>query len=148
MRRRISSLIRARGDLVTLGVQGVVLDEASRVLLVRHGYRPGWHFPGGGVERGERFEEALERELIEETGVRILGEPRFIGIYTNFEAYPGDHILLFVADRWRREHVPEANVEIAEHGFFALDQLPPNLTPGAGRRLDELYGKSPQSTAW
>ena len=33
----------------TLGVRALVLDEADRVALVKHSYRPYWYLPGGGV---------------------------------------------------------------------------------------------------
>jgi 8-oxo-dGTP pyrophosphatase MutT (NUDIX family) len=36
---------------VSLGVLGLVVDEAGRVLLVEHTYRHGWYLPGGGVRR-------------------------------------------------------------------------------------------------
>ena len=39
------------------------------LLLVRPSYRAGWHFPGGGVRRGETPEEAARRELAEEIGL-------------------------------------------------------------------------------
>ena len=139
---------RVGRDTVTLGVQGLVVDGEQRVLLVRHGYRPGWHFPGGGVERNEPMLEALERELIEETGVELTGDPELVGLYANFEAFRGDHIALFRVQSWKREAVPAPNAEIAEARFFALDTLPADTTPGALRRLDEIFRGAPRSEQW
>ena len=53
----------------TLGVRAVATDAGGRVLLVRHTYTPGWHFPGGGVEKGETAVLSMQRELKEEAGI-------------------------------------------------------------------------------
>jgi ADP-ribose pyrophosphatase YjhB (NUDIX family) len=61
---------------MTLGVRGVAFDADDRVLLVKHGYLPGWHFPGGGVEVGETCERSLVREMEEEARVaRVVSSP-------------------------------------------------------------------------
>ncbi|HMN38613.1 MAG TPA: NUDIX domain-containing protein [Hyphomicrobium sp.] len=145
----ISPLLLLTGrHRVTLGVQAVVSDEQGKVLLVRHGYRPGWHFPGGGVERGESLKSAITRELEEETGVALLDAARLFGIYAHFDAFPGDHIVLYVVTSWRRLRVPQPNSEIAEHGFFALDALPEGTMGPTRRRLEEVFGNSPRSAHW
>ena len=57
-----------------LAVGGVVIHK-DRVLLVRRGKPPAegqWAIPGGSVELGESMARAVERELLEETGVRVL----------------------------------------------------------------------------
>lgn len=56
-----------------VGVGGVVVHE-GRVLLVRRGHEPlkgEWSIPGGMVELGERLEDGVRRELMEETGLEV-----------------------------------------------------------------------------
>ena len=73
---------------MTLGVRAAAFDAEGRVFLVRHSYVPGWHMPGGGVERGETMRVSLERELIEEAGVALTAPPALFGIYWNNRASP------------------------------------------------------------
>lgn len=56
-----------------LGVGAVIFDGA-RVLLIERGQEPlkgWWTVPGGLVEAGERLDEALRREVREETGLEV-----------------------------------------------------------------------------
>ncbi|MEC9368669.1 MAG: NUDIX domain-containing protein [Pseudomonadota bacterium] len=133
---------------VTLGAQAVVIDGAGHVLLVRHGYRPGWCFPGGGVERGETVARALERELLEETGVRVADAPALQGVYSNHRHFPGDHIALFVVREWTREFTPSPTPEIAEQGFFAADALPEHTDASVRRRLAEILEGTETDGLW
>jgi ADP-ribose pyrophosphatase len=77
----------ARG--MTLGVRAIVLDGDNRVFLVKHSYVTGWHLPGGGVEVGETFGDALRRELAEEAGIELSGEPALHGLFFNSHVSPG-----------------------------------------------------------
>jgi ADP-ribose pyrophosphatase YjhB (NUDIX family) len=133
---------------LTLGAQAVVIDAQDRILLVRHTYRPGWHFPGGGVERHETVEAALARELDEEAGVVLKGRPQLFGIYANFRAFPSDHVALFITREWEQPVTPKPNREIAAHGFFARTALPADIVRSAAERLREVFEGTPRSADW
>ncbi len=149
--RAINSVLRPfwrfrRG--MTLGAQGAVIDGEGRVLLVRHSYRPGWWFPGGGVEWGETLETALGRELEEEVGVRLTAAPVLHGMFSNFASFPGDHIALFVVRHWQRREDYRKRGEIAETGMFALGSLPERTDPGTRARLAEIFDQAPINPLW
>lgn len=129
---------------VTLGAQGCIFNDDGDVLLVRHTYRPGWHFPGGGVDRHESTLAALKRELDEEVGVAVLEAPSLYGLYAHGPTFPGDHIALFIVRSWQQAHVPTPNREIAEQRFFAVTALPDNINPPTARRIAEIIeGRQP-----
>jgi len=117
------------------------------VMLVRHGYAPGWMLPGGGVERGETISHAAVRELREETGLEALQEPLLHGVFLNDAQFPGDHVAVFVV-RVFSEHAHAASLEIREARFFPLDALPEGATPGTRRRLTEIAGGAAPDRHW
>lgn len=133
---------------MTLGVRVLLIDSDNRVLLVRHGYAHGWHLPGGGVEPGESLLTAAAREAQEEAGAVFQTQPQLHGIYTNFEAFPGDHVALFVSRDFARPAVPQPTFEIQEQGFFARNALPVETTDGTRRRIAEVCNDAIVSETW
>src|SRR5689334_2651198 len=70
-----------------LGVGALIFTRSGRrgpILLVERAGNPlkgYWSIPGGAVETGEKLEEALRREILEETGLRV--EP--VSLFEIFE---------------------------------------------------------------
>ena len=62
----------AANDRFLVGVTGLGVDEAGDVILARHRFgAPQWRFLGGFLHPRERLEDALAREVGEETGLEI-----------------------------------------------------------------------------
>lgn len=133
---------------LTLGTQACVFSTDGRILLVKHTYRPGWHFPGGGVEKNETVKSALKRELYEEARIELTGPPELFGIFANFDYFPSDHIALFTVRQWHQIEPPKPNREIAAHGFFSPDELPEDICAPTRARIGEIISGARPSEAW
>jgi len=155
LRRKLEPLLRrmfhfywriVRG--MTLGVRGVVLDRDNKVFLVRHSYVAGWHLPGGGVEVGETFLEALTRELVEEGRIVLSGKPVLHGLFFNSHVSRRDHVAVYVVREFSQDRMPEPNHEIVACGFFAARALPEGTTDGTRRRIAEVLDGAPPIATW
>ncbi len=107
----------------------MMLVKDNSVLLVYHSYIDNWHFPGGGMKRGETVLEAACREAYEEAGAVVTGEPRLLGLYTGSTRGRSDNTAVFVCEDFTLQ-TPTDRWEIIGRAFFGLDNLPANITRG------------------
>ena len=126
---------------LTLGVRAVVIDAGD--VAVAH-----QKHLAAGVETGETLMQALARELAEEASIEVVGPPSLHGVFYNPVDSPRDHVAIFVVRVFRQEPVVRPNREIVERGFFSLDALPAETTPGTRRRLAEVLEGAPLAVKW
>jgi ADP-ribose pyrophosphatase YjhB (NUDIX family) len=144
--RRTPRFVRRAGVWMTqprfaVTAGAVVCDERGRVLLLRHVLRKGsgWGIPGGFLKSGEQPEDAIRRELREETGleldsvemvfVRALGGVRQIEII--FRAAMRSDALARV----------EKSFEIDRAEWFARDSLPRSLGEDQRRLISRALAR-------
>lgn len=123
---------------LTLGVRAVVFSSDGKVLLVRHTYTPGWHFPGGGVEVGECAETALANELWQETGLTLSGKPKLISADFNSDVSARDHVLTYLCETEGEALPKPASLEIAELAYFSPSELPDSTNLAVTQALNKL----------
>ncbi|GEM_PF-1311213 len=72
-----------RFSQIVVGGLGVVVNSKSEILFVKQRkgpYAGNWLLPGGGIEYGETALDAAKREIMEETGIKVING-KFIATY-------------------------------------------------------------------
>ena len=117
--------------LIAPGVRAIIRDEAGAVLLQLRGDFRVWGLPAGGMELDESVQDAVRREVFEETGLTVV-RARPFGIYSNPRyavTYPnGDHAqpftVAFMVEEWTGTLTADGD-ESLDLQFFPIDNLPP-----------------------
>lgn len=134
-------IIRLTQKKFTASVAAIIVNKRGEVLLLDHVLRPhsSWGLPGGFLEHGENPDDALRRELLEETGITL----------TDIELFrirtPERHIeMLFRASS---EDIAEVRSrEIRAVGWYMPNKLPEELSLMQRRLIEEICLNGKKST--
>lgn len=109
-------------------VRGAMFHE-GKLLMVRERLDGGWTMPGGWADVGDAPSEAVEREVLEEAGLRVKAR-KIIGIYDANRVGPLQLFhafkVVFLCDRIGGK--PRTGNETSEVSFFSADTVPINLS--------------------
>jgi ADP-ribose pyrophosphatase YjhB (NUDIX family) len=129
MTQLISEERIGKSGAIRLGCSAAIFDSAREKILLTHRADNGqWCLPGGAIDPGESVTEGCEREIREETGLRIRVK-KLTGVYSNpnqvIEYADGNRFqivaLNFEADVVGGEF--KINDEVTEMGYFSLADI-------------------------
>ncbi|MGE3319764.1 MAG: NUDIX domain-containing protein [Candidatus Berkiella sp.] len=133
--------------MATIGVKALIVDASGRVLLVEHTYTDGWHLPGGGVAPLESTTQAVIREVQEETGIVVKGQPQLFGVYAHKVFGASDYPVLYVIKQFSIQPKKPC-AEIKQIAWFSRDNLPDGATQSTRKRLKEYFESLPPAEIW
>jgi 8-oxo-dGTP diphosphatase len=115
-----------------IGVYALIFDDEGNVLLGHRRDIDWWNLPGGGMEAGETVDEAICREVREETGLEVKVE-RIVGVYSKPQKQ--EVVLTF---RCRTiSGTLQPTEEARENRYFAPEALPHNILPKHRQRIED-----------
>jgi ADP-ribose pyrophosphatase YjhB (NUDIX family) len=107
----------------SIGVGGVVIRD-GKVLLIRRGQEPfkgWWQIPGGYAEHDEEIEQAVEREVYEESGVSARAK-WVLGIRNSLGQPSTNVYVIFLLEAERGDARVDGE-ESADVGFFSPEEI-------------------------
>ncbi len=112
----------------------VMFDDQKRIFLVKLTYQRfhPWGLPGGGLEYGETAEDAVLREVWEETGLKVEIEKLLL----NKTFSPDKFAMYYLCTI--KDGVFQPSDEVSEYGYFRLDNLP-DVRPRDYALINEIY---------
>jgi 8-oxo-dGTP diphosphatase len=138
--RKLSELDAASSSAIfRIGVFALIFDE-GRVLLGHRRDIDWWNLPGGGMEAGETVDEALCREVREETGLEVEVE-RLVGVYSKPQK---QEVVLSFCCRVVGGTLQETE-ETQESRYFEPDALPTNTLPKHRQRIEDALLNQPSA---
>lgn len=111
-----------------------LIFERERVLLAHRRDIDWWSLPGGAVDPGETLDEALRREVREETGLEIQAD-QLVGVYS--KPLKQEIVLSFRCTVTGGLLNACKDDEINESRYFAPDNLPRNTLPKHRQRVKD-----------
>lgn len=150
MTEYIKSLRKIVGTqpLMQCGATVLIFDTEQRVLMLRRTDNKCWCFPGGSIELGERVEEAARREVTEEAGISV-EDLRLLNVFSGKELYykypHGDEVYNVDVVYYTSQYGGDIslNDESSEHAFFAVYDIPNDVSPPQRPIVEYLKTKSP-----
>ncbi len=109
----------------TLAVDSIILFEPGKIVLIKRRFPPFkdfWALPGGIVKYGESVEDALLREIAEETGLTVKIN-RLVGVYSNPNRDPRGHVVSICFLCEFLSGVLKASSDAAEISVFSVEEI-------------------------
>lgn len=125
------AIIRTTQPSFTVSAAVVVVNDVGQILLLNHVLRPasGWGAPGGFLNYGEQPQETAEREVFEETGLRVSNLKMVLVQTINH------HVEFWFVGTANGEARAKSR-EIIEAHWFSFAEMPPEMS-GRDRRMIE-----------